>query len=349
MMPSLVLITSDKKRLVTWTRKRSLMVGTDPDCDIVVNHPHLNEQPQILGPGSPREDPLVTKGAIVSFFFPAYTFSLDGLNVRMVPLKAVYKFFLIACAGILTAIFLLNDHSASSISQDWTPITLPAAGVYGFCRQDRSHGEGVRFSFEAQHTRSHRLVFFAGGQGDGTSIALSLNGNVIRDSLTLPAGWGEEMAGPLPSVHIRNGSNLLEIRPESTTGGSVSWGISEVRALVEDSAGNSHLGLAVREPQLISRALEKQDISGPELAHYHKIVSRWETSTPSGVSSGSRKSIMEEIEKRMRSKLHQVAFDVRSRNILGDQPAVRQLLDETRSWIPEDWPEGWEIYHELCR
>jgi len=349
MMPSLVLIISDKKRLVTWTSKRSLKVGTDPDCDIVANHPQLKEQYQILGPGSPLEDPPVTNGPIVSFFFPVYSLSIDGLNVRMVPLKAVAKYFLIACAGMLTAIFLLKDHSASSISQDWTPITLPAAGVYGFCRQDRSHGEGVRFSFKADQPRSHRLVFFAGGQGDGTSIKLSLNGNVIRHSLTLPAGWGEEMAVSLPPVHVRSGSNLVEIRPENRTGGRASWGISEVRMLVEDYANSAHLDLAVAELELISEALEKPDVSGPELAQYYRTVSPWKTSTPAGVFSVSRNNIMEQIEKRMRSKLHQVAFDVRSRNILGDQPAVRQLHDETRNWIPEDWPEGWEIFNELCR
>ena len=157
------------------------------------------------------------------------------------------------------------------------------------------------------------------------------------------------MSVPLPPVHIRNGSNLVEIRPESTTDGSSSWGIREVRALVEDDANSPRLDLDVREPELISEALEKQDISGPELAHYYRTVSLWITSTPSGVSSVSRNSIMEEIEKRMRNKLHQVAFDVRSRKILGDQPAVRQLLDETRNWIPVDWLEGWEIYNEICR
>jgi len=349
MMPSLVLIRSGKKRLVTLTRKRSLKVGTDPDCDIVVNHPHLHGQHEVLGPDSTRDKQPVTNGAKASFFFPAYTLDIDGLNIRMVQLKTVFTIILIACAGILTGLYLLNDHNASSISQDWTPIPLPTAGVYGFCRQDRNHSEGARFSFEAKQGRSYRFVFFAGGQGDGTAIVLSLNGNVIRDSLTLPAGWGEEMAVPLPSGHIKNGSNLVEVRPESTTSGSVNWGISEVRALVEDFASNPNLGLADREPELISDALEKQDISGPELAHYYKAVSHWETSTPSGVSSVSRESIMEEIEKRMRNKLHQVAFDVRSKSLLGDQSAVRQLLDDTKSWIPGDWIEGWDIYNELCR
>ena len=268
--------------------------------------------------------------------------------VRFWP-TTVLIIFLIACIGILTSIYLFTDHRDLSISQDWSPIALPAAGVYGFCRQDRNHSEGARFSFDAKQPRSYRLVFFAGGQGDGTTIALSLNGNVIRDSLTLPAGWGEEMAVTLPSGHIRNGSNLVEIRPERKASGSVNWGISEVRALVEDFASNPNLGLADREPELISDALEKQGISGPELAHYYKTVSHWETSTPSEVSSVSRESIMEEIEKRMRNKLHQVAFDVRSKSLLGDQSAVRQLLDDTRSWIPGDWIEGWDIYNELCR
>jgi hypothetical protein len=349
MMPSLVLIRSNKKRLVTLTRKRSLKVGTDPDCDIIVNHPHLHGQHEVLGPDSTRGKHPVTNGAKASIFFPDYTLDIDGLNIRMVQLKTVFIIFLIACIGTLTSISLFTDHSALSISQDWSPIALPAVSVYGFCRQDRNHSEGARFSFEAKQPRSYRLVFFAGGQGDGTTIALSLNGNVIRDSLTLPAGWGEEMAVPLPSGHIKNGSNLVEVRPQSTTSGSVNWGISEVRALVEDYASNPNLNLAVHESELISDALEKQDISGQELAHYYKTVSNWEASTLSGVSFVSWESIMEKIEKRMRNKLHQVAFNVRSKSILGDQSAVRQLLDDTSSWIPRDWLEGWDIYNELCR
>lgn len=355
MIPSLVLIRSNKKRLVTLTRKRTLKIGTDQDCDVIVNHPHLHKHPQVLGPGStPRETKTGNKGK-TSFFLSDYSFNIEGLHVRMVHLKILFNILLIAFIGIAATTCYLTDHSAFSISQDWTPIILPAEGVYGFCRQDRNHREGVRFSFEAKKSQPYRLVFYAGGKGDGATIALSLNGTAINKPFRLPAGWGEEMSVPLPSAHIREGNNTVEVRPENTTSSSISWGISEVRALPADQVNNRHRNAAAGELRMIMEALNKQDrnqnrnIGGRELAHYYKVISSWETSDFSESFSLDRDRIMEEIEQRMKIKLRQVAFDVRSKNILGDQSAVRQLLDDTSSWIPGDWLEGWEIYNELCR
>jgi hypothetical protein len=267
----------------------------------------------------------------------------------MINLKVIINVLLIACLGIASITVHLTDQSAFSISQDWTPIALPAEGVYGFCRQDRKHEEGVQFSFEAKKSQPYKLVFFTGGKGDATSITLSLNGIVISKPLNLPAGWGEETSVFLPSANIINGINIVEVRATSTSTGPLSWGISEVRALPVGKSNNHLPNVSVHDHESIINALAKREISGQELAHYYKTVSSWEISTPSESSSVDLDSIMEEIEQRMRSKLHQVAFDVRSKNIMGDQSAVRQLLNDTSSWIPGDWLEGWEIYNELCR
>ena len=346
---SLVLVRSNKKRLVTLTLKRSLKVGSDQECDIVVNHPHLHKHPQVLGPGSTiRETPVEDK-AKAPFFFPVHTYSIDGLNVRMIHLKVLINVLLIACLGIASITVYLTDRSAFSITQDWTPIILPAEGVYGFCRQDRKHGEGVRFTFEAKKSQPYKLVFFTGGKGDATFITLSLNGTMISKPLSLPAGWGEETSVPLPSANIINGNNIVEVRATSINTGPLSWGISEVRAMPAGQSNTYIRDAAVHEPELILHALDKQDISGQKLAHYYKTVSSWETTALSESSSFDKESIMDEIEQRMRIKLHQVAFDVRSKNIFGNQSAVRRLLDDTSSWIPGDWLEGWEIYNELCR
>ena len=363
MIPSLVLVRSNKKRHVAVTQKKNIRIGTHKDSDVIVNHPHLYKHPQLLGPGSAPEksipgDPLpgepnpkeTTKNqARTSFFLPVYTFSIDGLNVRLVHLKVLFSTLLIVCIGIAYLTSHLKDHRAFSIDQNWTPITLPAKDVYGFCRQDQSHREGARFSFEAKQFQPHRLIFFAGGKGDGTAIKLAVNGTVIKKPLNLPSGWGEERSVPIPPAHIRDGENIIEVIPVNTKTSPASWGISNVRAQIIDQS-NNHLGdAATPEPALILEALKKENMGGQELAHYYEIVSSLDTAPLSDGSSFDRDSIKEEIEQRMSIKLRLVAFDVRSKNILGDESAVQQLLDDTRSWIPGDWPEGWEIYNELCR
>jgi hypothetical protein len=358
MIPSLILVRSEKKRLVTLTQKRNIQIGIREDSDVVVNHPHLHKHPQVLGPGSAPvkpapEDP--TSGELIetkpktSFFLPIYTFSIDGLNVRMIRLKVLLSTLFIACIGILSLTAYLKNNSVFSSDQDWTPIILPAKGVYGFCRQDQSHGEGVRFSFKAKQSQPHLLMFFTGGKGDGTVITLSLNGTVINIPLSLPTGWGEERSVPLPSAYIREGENIVEIIPTSTTTGPASWGISDVRAQFTDQSNSPFGDAVVHEPALILEALSKVDMGGQELAHYYQSVSSWKTLTPSGSSPFNREDIMKEIEQKMRDKLHQVAFDIRSKNILGDESAVQQLIKDTSSWIPGNWLEGWEIYNELCR
>ena len=192
-------------------------------------------------------------------------------------------------------------------------------------------------------------MFFRGGNGDGTTITLSLNGTAVSKPLSLPIGWGEETSIPLPSAHIREGNNLVEVHPTNTNTGRLSWGISEVRALPVGKSNNHLPDVSVHDHESILNALAKPEISGQELAHYYKTVSSWETTVLSESSSFDKESIIDEIEQRMRIKLHQVAFDVRSKNIFGNQSAVRQLLDDTSSWIPSEWLEGWQIYNELCR
>ena len=126
MIPSLVLIRSNKKRLVTLTRKRTLKIGADQDCDVIVNHPHLHKHPQVLGPGSTRWESRTLNNGKISFFLSDHSFNIEGLHVRMVHLKILFNILLIAFIGIAAATCYLTDHSVFSISQDWTPITLPA-------------------------------------------------------------------------------------------------------------------------------------------------------------------------------------------------------------------------------
>ena len=83
--------------------------------------------------------------------------------------------------------------------------------------------------------------------------------------------------------------------------------------------------------------------------HYYEIVKSWSSMIPEDRLLFDRDSIIEKIEKRMKSTLEKTAFDIRSKSILDDQKSIHQLLDDTSNWLPKDWPEGWEIYHELCQ
>jgi len=255
----------------------------------------------------------------------------------------------LACTGIIAMSTDFTSHIAAPMSQDWNPIKLPTKAVYGYCRQDRNHGEGVRFSFEPDQSKVYRLAFSIGGKGDGSAVILTLNGTVISKQLSLPKGWGEKTSILLPTTHVINGRNIVEVLLKRKTSAPTKWGIKEVQAIpVEQSKSN--LGEATTpEAEKIITAIQKQNISGQELAHYYRVVTLWGDSNSSLALSFDRKEILDEIEKKMTDILQQVAFDVRSRSMLTDQSIVRQLLDETGRWIPGDWLEGWEIYNELKR
>jgi hypothetical protein len=349
MIPSILLIRSNKKRFVTLTKKRNLKIGARKDLDVIVNHPHFHENTLILGPGA-QQGPSTTVAKAKSYlFFSNYTFRMEDFNVRMFPMKEPLMVLLIIAAMISSLTYCLTDRRPFSVGQDWTPIVLPAGGIYGFCRQDRSHRQGVRFILDVVKPQPYRLVFFTGGRGDGATVTLSLNGTTIGNPLLLPTGWGKETSIPLPSGEVRVGENIIEVLPAGTSAGIEGWGISDIRALPIGKPDLYILDSNTHEPGIILEALNKQNISGQELARYFNIVSSWKPTSPSEDTLFNKDDILRKIEQRMKYKLHTVAFDVRSKKILGDTAAIRELLDETIGWIPDDWAEGWIIFHELCQ
>jgi len=349
MIPSILLIKSSKKRLVTLTKKKSLKIGSHKEFDVIVNHPLFHENILVLGPGA-LQKPSLTVEKVKSFLFlSSYTFRTDGLNVRLFSIKEPFMVLLIIAVMIASLTYFLTDHSAFSVSQDWTPIVLPAEGVYGFCRQDQSHRQGVRFSFDVTNPQPHRLVFFTGGRGEGEAVTLSLNGTVISKPLVLPKGWARETSIPLPPGEVKIGENIIEVLPAGASGGIDGWGISDIRVLPIDKSDLFLLDQTTSESGIILEALNKRNISGQELALYHKIVNSWESKIPSEDTLFNREDILGKIEQRMKNKLYAVALHIRSKRILGDTSGIRELLDETSGWIPDNWAEGWIIYHELCQ
>jgi hypothetical protein len=346
-VPSLVLVRSSKRLHFCLTQKRSLKIGTDESADIIVNDPRLDEQPEVLGPESEPDEPHL-KGKGGFHFFPSYSWHLDGIRIRMIKLNSFFS-NLIPCFAVLFLIILLKDPFTPFEVQAWTPVRLPAEGIYGFCRQDQSHREGVRFSFEAKVAQPYRLFFLAGGEGGGAVITFSLNGIPVGNSLDLPSGWGEETFIPLPTDSVKNGINILEVRPRSPSMEWPRWGISKVRAAPTGSPESSVPDTSVLGPESILTALGKSEIPGRELAHYYEMVKSWDPLSPTGISSHDRRLIMNNIEEKMRDLLHHVAFEVHSRRIQRDFSAVHQLLDDTRGWIPKGWVEGWKIYDDLSR
>ncbi len=347
MVPSLILVRSSKRFLFCLTRKRSLRIGTDESADIIVNDPRLDERPEVLGPESGLAKPY-PKEKRKFHFFQSNSWNSDGIRIRMIKLN---RFFvnLILFLVLLFLFIFLNDPFTSFQRQTWTPVRLPAEGIYGFCRQDRSHQEGVRFSFEAKAAQPYRLFFLAGGEGGGAMITFSLNGIPVGNLVDLPSGWGEETFILLPKDLVINGINILEVRPKGPSREWPRWGISKVRAAPSGrpvASGTDTSGLG---PKSILAALGKSDITGRELARYYETVRSWDSSSPVGIPSHDSTLILDSIEEKMRDLLHQVAFEVHSRRIQGDTSAMRQLLDDTRDWIPKGWVEGWKIYDGLNR
>lgn len=348
MILNLILIRSNEKFQLRLTRKRNLNIGSDDTADIIVNHPQLYGKTQTIGPVLSSVKTRL-ENRVHPHFFRSYSWHTDGTWIRMIELKRFLAAILIPCFFLTLIILLLLGGITPFEPQDWTPINLPTKGIYGFCRQDQKHREGVRLSFEARKAQAYRLFFTAGGKGDGTVITFSINGVPVSDSLPLPNGWGKETTILLPSDRIVNGTNIVEIRPAKSSTEGVSWGISEIRATSLLTPNTDYPNSGQYTPESILNALRKSDVKGRELARFYEAARSWQSLNSAETSHHDNKSTMEIIEIKMRERLYQIAFEVRSHRIQGDDRKVDQLLDETRGWIPEGWSEGWEIYNGLCR
>jgi hypothetical protein len=300
---------------------------------------------EVLGRGT-KVSKLQTK----SFFaFPFYRFDIDEFHVRYFYLRPLFYILFLFCILAVFTSSLFPNHTNQPFVQDWTPIALPAYGIYGFCRHDRTHGKGVHFKFEAKAPQSYKLLFVAGGKGDGTFIKLSLNGFETDISLPLPTGWGKETSLILPSALVKDGENSVVIIPKNHANNQIFWGISEVLVVPGVGSNSTTLHKPSLTPEEILNGLRDKGLTGAELAIYYKTVGSWDTSVTLKNSSISKDRIMAEIEERMKDKLQQVGFKVRSNQMLGYQSTSKQILDETADWLPEHWVEGWEIYRELCQ
>lgn len=345
MIPSLLLISSSKTLCVTLTQKKNLKIGIQKDSDIVINHPYFVNHTEVLGRGSKGSE-LQTKTKTL-YIFPLYRFKVDEFIVCYIYLKRLFYILFLFCLVTVFTFSFLPDHRDQSYVQNWTPIALPAYGIYGFCRQDRTHREGIHFKFKAIASQSYRLLLFVGGKGDGTIIKLSLNGFETDISLPLPTGWRGETSLVLPSALVKDGENSVVIIPENHTNNQIFWGISEVQVVPVARSNSTAVYTPSITPEEVLNALSDKDLTGADLASFYKTVGGWNTSVTLKNSSISRDRIMAEIERRMIDKLHQVAFKVRSNQMLDYQSTSRQILDETADWLPEHWVEGWEIFREL--
>ena len=332
---------------MTLTQKINLKIGIRRDSDIVINHPYFWNHTEVLGHG-PKVSELQTKTKTL-FLLPLYRLKIDGFDVRYIYLKPLFYMLFACCLAAVSTLYFLPDLRNQPYVQDWTPIALPAHGVYGYCRQDKTHREGIHFKFDTIASRSYRLVFYAGGKGDGTTIKLILNSFETDISLPLPAGWGKETSIKLPAALLKNGENSAVIIPENHSNDQIYWGISEVSVVPVTRPDSTTLHTSSLTPEETLNGLGSQDLTGEILATYYKTVRSWDTSVHSKDSYISRDQILEEIERKMIDKLHQAAFKVRSNQMRGHKSTSRQIQDEIAGWLPEHWVEGWEIYRELFK
>ncbi len=232
-------------------RRRSCLVpaaftiGTGPGERIILNHPALD--------GSPLR---VTKGRFQEPLPPGFRLQAGGRTVEgprgcrlqtdavWWPHLAFLLLLLLATLGITHA------SSPSPVSQDWSPLALPAEGPLGFSSDDRRHPQGVRFRLPSSPTPC-QLRLRLGGRGEG-EVRLQLGERRIA-SLELPAGWGGEETLELPPSA---GERVLELTIHPLLSPPLPWAVREVRCLplAEDSAPVVQAGKG-REERLRSLAV----------------------------------------------------------------------------------------------
>jgi hypothetical protein len=346
MIPSLIVINTGKKRMRFLTFKKTLIIGTGEDADLIVNHPYLQDRSQTLVVGDPVKSVGKREGEDIDGGMVQWAKEAPDLQIRCWSLKLPFALAAVTLVATVLLALVLRTVPGESGTQDWSAIPLPAKEAYGFNRLDDSHPDGVIYSFEAQVVEPHRLTFVPGGKGDGSTLSLSVNQNPPLNSIKLPEGWGMERLIRIPAEMIREGENAIEFRHFSQSPETGRWGIREVKLIriVESPMDQT----AIR--QMLESAgalLKKQALDGSNLGRLYGILN--EISIPNHLFelNLSRKSLLDTVQSKMIKKLREIALQVKSARNMGDEEAAGKLATRTRDWVPEGWEEGRRILNDL--
>jgi hypothetical protein len=244
-------------------------------------------------------------------------------------------------------IFTNFINSQSSRLQDWTAIPLPAEGIYGYCRQDKSHKEGAGFTFQSTDSNKYILTLFAGGSGDGSSLKVLLNGHIVKDNIELPSGWGKELSIPLPSGQILPGQNKLDVHTDLASAKLSKWGISSLKILSFKNSADDLGQNGYPEPGKLLKILSNESLTGDQLAYYYNRYGLQDNPNFPSYSTSIRDLLLKNIEQKMIDLLRRTAFEAKSNEIEGDHESAKLMLKKTAEWIPESWEEGWRIFNAI--
>lgn len=346
MIPSLVVINTGKKRIRFLTFKKTLIIGTGEDADLIVNHPYLQDRPQTLAVGDPvksfgkREEGDIDGGKVRG------AMEAPDLQIRCRSLKLPVALIAVTLVAVVLWPLVFRAVLRESGTQNWSAIPLPATEAYGFCRQDHSHPDGIIYSFKAEAAESHRLTFVPGGKGDGSTLSLSVNQNPPLDSIQLPEGWGMERLVRIPAEMIRAGENTIEFRHFSQSPDTTGWGVREVESIrvVENPMDQTAIRQTLKS---VGTLLKKQALDGSNLGRLYGILNKISIPNHLLELSLNKKSLLNTVQSKMIKKLRKIALQIRSARVMGDEEAAGKLTARTRDWIPEGWEEGRRILNDL--
>ncbi|MDT8395515.1 MAG: hypothetical protein RRA32_03565 [bacterium] len=324
------------------TFRKALVIGTGKESDFIVNHPFLHDNSQTLAVNAPRKGMGKNGGENIDRGKVRWSTDVPGLQIRCRSLKLPV---LLAAVSLLAAILLalvLEAVRGGSSAQDWSAIPLPAREAYGFCRQDHNHRDGILYSFEAEAAEPHDITFVPGGEGDGSTLSLSVNQNPPLNSIKLPEGWGMKRVVRIPAKMIQVGENTIEFRRFSQLPDTNGWGVKEVESIrtVERPMDQA----AVRQTlEGANNLLKEQVLDGPDLGRLYGILNKISIPNHLPELSSMKNSVLDMVHNRMIEILQETTFQIRSARIMGDEETAGKLAARTRDWIPEEWEEGWRI------
>lgn len=348
MIPSLLFIRTQTSHRFVVCWRRQIKFGLNEHCNVLINHPIFRGKTLFLKVFKPGESDFEKKDHWLKYLFSTHHLTAEHLYIIMiVPSWMLYGVLLLSMT--VSILFKLNmDLSNAHATQNWNAISLPANGTYGFCRQDRTHPEGVRFVFNTTEARSHILVFTSGSGESEASLAIFLNGQNLFPNIPLPSGWGKEAVLRLPMNSVKTGPNHIEFRVISSTSFLLYWGVRNVNVIPEK---NFELDIKniVSTIDKIRSLLQKEKLQGPELARYYEIVNSMSLSGTTDRIDLEREDLKRTIEIKMLETINNVLVQSRAARIMGDEKSAVRILDDARMWIPRTWVRGLEVLDGIRR
>jgi hypothetical protein len=334
---------TNRRFYIFW--KWRIQVGLTDKCDIIINHPVFLNKTSLLKTSLRSESSTGRKSGLMKHLFLTRHLKEENLLINIFSPGWTFYVILMVTIILFTILnFSIVIHTGSH-KQDWTPVTLPAEGTFGFCRQDRTHPEGICFLFDSRKSCSHNLVFTAGSGNSDAVLSIYLNESDLFTEVALPLGWGEEVSFRLPLKLIRPGPNKLLLRIKCESCDVIGWGIRNVRIIQEDIFGiaNSNIS-SIDEIRVL---LQRKNLTGYELARYYQVVERMHVSETKDEFYINKKTLKKEIEQRMEEIIKENLIRSRAALMMGDNKTANLFILNTKLWIPENWIRGMEIINGI--